>query len=88
MIIIVINNIEAFTETYNEYEDLIGQLTRDCLKYGIVFIVSTNGPNTMRYRLRQNFKQNLVLQFNDPSDYGTILSGVRKKNLLKYMEEV
>ena len=79
MIIIVINNIEAFTETYNEYEELIGQLTRDCLKYGIVFIVSTNGTNTMRYRLRQNFKQNLVLQFNDASDYGTILSGVRKK---------
>ena len=79
MIVVMINNIEAFIETYNEYEDMLGQLTRDCLKYGVVFIFSTNGPNTVRYRLRQNFKQNLVLQFNDPSDYGTILSGVRKK---------
>lgn len=79
MIVIVINNVEGFFDTYNEYEELIGQLTRDCLKYGIVFILSTSGPNTVRYRLRQNFRQNVVLQFNDQSDYGTVLAGVRKK---------
>ena len=79
MIVIVINNVEAFIESYNDYEEVLGQITRDCLKYGVVFIFTTNGPNTVRYRLRQNFRQNLVLQFNDASDYGTILSGVRKK---------
>ena len=78
-IIVMINNVEGFLDTYNEYEELIGQITRDCLKYGVIFILSTNGPNTVRYRLRQNFKQNVVLQFNDASDYGTIISGVRKK---------
>ena len=79
MIVIAINNVEAFLETYNEYEEVLGQITRDCLKYGVIFIFTTNGPNTVRYRLRQNFRQNLVLQFNDPSDYGSVLSGVRKK---------
>ena len=79
LIVVVINNVEAFFETYNDYEDLIGQMTRDCLKYGIIFILTTNGPNTIRYRLRQNFKQNVVLQFNDPMDYSSVLSGVRKK---------
>ena len=79
LITIIINNVEAFTETYPDYEDLLGQLTRDCMKVGIVFIFSTSGTNTIRYRLRQNFGQNLVLQFNDESDYGSILSGVRKK---------
>ena len=79
MIVIMINNVEAFLETYNEYEELIGQMTRDCLKYGVVFIFSTNGPNTVRYRLRQNFKQNVVLQFNDPMDYSSVIPGVRKK---------
>ena len=79
MIIVMINNVEGFLDTYNEYEEVIGQITRDCLKYGVVFILSTNGPNTVRYRLKQNFKQNVVLQFNDPSDYGTIIPGVRKK---------
>ena len=79
LITVVINNIEAFLETYSQYEEVLGQITRDCLKYGVVFIVTTNGPNTMRYRIRQNFRQNLVLQFNDPSDYASVLSGVRKK---------
>ena len=79
MIVIIINNIEAFIETYSDYEELIGQMTRDCLKYGVVFIFTTNGPNTVRYRLRQNFKQNVVLQFNDPTDYSSVIPGVRKK---------
>ena len=76
MIAVIINNVEAFLETYNEYEELMGQMTRDCLKYGVVFIFSTNGPNTVRYRLRQNFKQNVVLQFNDTMDYSAV---IRKK---------
>ena len=79
MIVVIINNIEAFLETYPDYEETLGQLTRDSLKYGIAFLLSTNGPNTVRYRLRQNFAQNIVLQFNDPSDYSSVLPGVRKK---------
>ena len=67
-ITIIINNVEAFFETYPEYEDMLGQMTRDCLKYGVCFILTTNSTNAVRYRLKQNFKQNLVLQFNDPSD--------------------
>ena len=79
MIIVMINNVEGFLDTYNEHEEILGQMTRDCLKYGVVFILSTSGPNTVRYRLRQNFKQNVVLQFNDSSDYGSVIPGVRKK---------
>lgn len=78
-IVVVINNYEAFIETYDEYEDTINQMARDCQKYGVVFICTTNGSNTIRYRTRQNFRQNIVLQFNDPSDYGSILPGARKK---------
>ena len=79
LIVVVINNVEAFFESYDGYEDLVGQMTRDCLKYGVIFIFSTNGPNTVRYRLRQNFRQNVVLQFNDPMDYSAVIPGVRKK---------
>ncbi|MBR3146048.1 MAG: type VII secretion protein EssC [Bacilli bacterium] len=78
-ITIIINNVEAFFETYPEYEDMLGQMTRDCLKYGVCFILTTNSTNAVRYRLKQNFKQNLVLQFNDPSDYSSIIPGARKK---------
>ena len=79
LIVVMINNVEAFIETYPDYEETLGQVTRDCLKYGVIFIFTTNGPNTVRYRLRQNFKQNVVLQFNDPMDYASVIAGVRKK---------
>ena len=78
-IAVIINNIEGFIETYSDYEETLGQMTRDCLKYGVCFIFTTNGPNTVRYRLKQNFKQNVVLQFNDASDYASVLQGARKK---------
>ena len=78
-IVVVINNVEAFFESYPDYEDILGQMTRECLKYGVCFIFTTNGANAVRYRLRQNFRQNLALQFNDPSDYCTVIAGARKK---------
>ena len=78
-ITIIINNVEAFFETYPDYEDMLGQMTRDCLKYGVCFILTTNSTNAIRYRLKQNFKQSVVLQFNDPSDYSSIIPGARKK---------
>ncbi|MBQ6135641.1 MAG: type VII secretion protein EssC [Bacilli bacterium] len=79
LIVIVINNVEAFFEMYNDYEEIIGQMTRDCLKYGVLFIFSTNGTNTVRYRLRQNFRQNIALQFNDSMDYSSVIAGARRK---------
>ncbi len=79
LITIVINNCEAFLESYPDYEDILAQLTRDCLKYGILFILTTNGPNTLRYKVRQNFSQSVVLQFNDPTDYISVIPGIRKK---------
>ncbi len=79
MIIVAINNVEAFLESYEQYEEIMQQLTRDSLKYGMMFIFTTNAYNTIRYRLRQNFSQNLVLQFNDPGDYSSVIPGVRKK---------
>ncbi len=79
LIVVIINNVEALLETYEVYEDPLLQMTRDCQKYGVIFIFTTNGPNTVRYRMRQNFRQNVVLQFNDPGDYSSVLPGVRKK---------
>lgn len=72
-IIVVINNYEAFNELYEEFDDQVVQITREGIKYGIIFVISVSGPNGVRYRLLQNFKLQLVLQMNDPSDYSSIL---------------
>ena len=75
--VVIINNYEAFTEVYANYEDVILQLTREGIKYGVFFIFTTSASNMIRYRLAQNFKQKLVLQLNDENDYSSILGNVR-----------
>ena len=75
-IIVIINNYDAFSELYEQYTDLLFTLTRDCVKYGIIFIITANSSSSIRYKLRQNFKQTLALQLNDKSEYVDIFGKV------------
>lgn len=77
-VIIILNNFEAYQDTYEEYEDILNVLTRDCAKYGIFFLITCNTPNGMRFKLKQNFSQTFVLQQNNEDDYSSILGNVYK----------
>lgn len=77
-IVIVINNYESYQETYPAYDDDLIVLTRDCMKYGIYFVVTVTTPNGMRFKLKQNFNQTFVLGQNNEDDYVTILGNVKK----------
>lgn len=79
LIVAVINNFEVFSETYDQLEDMFLVLTREGPKYGIVFLITVSGANNLRYKLKQNFKQNLVLELNDNSDYNSIFGNVHGK---------
>lgn len=72
-IIVIIDNFAVFAEEFNDLEDEMVSITRDCQKYGIYFVITANSSNAVRYRLQQNFKQLMVLQMNDTSDYVSIL---------------
>ncbi len=80
MIAIILNNYEAFSENYgDEYDDLFFTLTREGVKYGVVFIITANTTNDVRYRLTQNFKQKIALQLNNEDEYLNIFDGLGKK---------
>ncbi len=72
-IVIAINNFAAFTETYEEKEEAISFLSREGTKYGVYFVLTALGTNSVRFRLLQNFKQLLVLQLNDETDYSSVV---------------
>lgn len=72
-IVIVIHNFTAFAELYGDNEDDIIYLSREGSKYGVYFILTAQAANGVRLRITQNFKQHLVLQQNDDSDYSSIL---------------
>lgn len=78
-IIVIINNFEVFQETYPNFEEEILQLTREGLKYGVVFIFSVNTANSIRYKLAKNFRQKVSLQLNDDNDYSNIFDRVKDK---------
>ena len=72
-IVVIINHLQIFSELYNKYEDVLVQLIRDSQKYGIYFIATTVGPNAVRFKITQNFKQKITLQLNDNGDYSSIV---------------
>ena len=79
-IIVVINNYEGFVENYGEkYDDILLTLCREGIKYGIIFVLTASAYNSVRYRLSQNFRQKIALQFNNEDDFLNIIEGVKKK---------
>ena len=78
-IIVVINEFEGFRELYEEYEEVIVDLSRDGYKYGIYFVISSSTPNGIRFKLKQNFNTIYVLNQNNNDDYSTILGNVNKQ---------
>lgn len=80
MMIVLINNYEVFQENYElKYDELFLTLTREGTKCGIVFIVTTNAANSVRYRLSHNFSNKIALQLNNQDDYFSIFEKVGNK---------
>jgi len=67
------HNYSAFAEIYTEKEDILSYISREGTKYGIYFILTTTGVNSVRFKLQQNFNQLLTMQLTVDSDYMTII---------------
>ncbi|MCL1792119.1 MAG: FtsK/SpoIIIE domain-containing protein [Peptococcaceae bacterium] len=72
-IVVVIHDFAVFIDLYEDKTRDLMNLTRECSKYRIYFILTALNVNTVRTVLRQNFKQLFTLQLNDPSDYHSVV---------------
>lgn len=77
-IVVIINNYETFVDNYETLEEDLIKITRECKKYGIIFITTSTSANSIRFKLRQNFNQSIALQMIDPYDYTSVLGNVHK----------
>ncbi len=68
-IISIINNFDNFLESYANLEDIVAKLSREGMKYGILFIIAGNATNSVRFKLRQNFLNTVCLRLMDSYDY-------------------
>ena len=73
LITLIINNYEAFAELNDPLSDMLATITRECVKYGIVVILTTAGTNAVKLKISQNFKQLIPLQLADPYDYTNLV---------------
>jgi len=70
MLLIILNNYEAFLENFDDYYDgFLTHLLREGSKYGINFITTVSAPNSIRSRTSQYFSNIIALQLADDFDY-------------------
>ena len=69
--------METFNELYEDYNDILVELTRDSNKYGIYFVLTISTPNGIRLKLKQNFGSIYTLNQNNKDDYSTVLGSVK-----------
>ncbi len=72
-ILVAINNFSGLIEQYEDIQEEMALLTRDCVKYGIYFVMTASSTNAVRYKIQQNFKMMLTMQLNDVTDYPVIV---------------
>ena len=73
LVLVVIDNPVAFFENYDPnlagvFNDLI-VITRECAKYGIQFVLTTSKASDIKYKLKQNFLNWVVLYMAEKGDY-------------------
>lgn len=74
-ILVIIRNYAAFVEQFEQLDERLIQIARECGKYGIYLLMTANAANTVRYRVAQNFAKVYALQLNDTSDYIGLFNG-------------
>ena len=83
-IIIVINVLENLFENYDDLADKFLKITRECNRYGITFVITTNGTNNVRTKLLQGFKTSIALDLKDSYDYTSVFANKIKVSPMKY----
>ncbi len=73
--VVVINNYDAFYEAHSEAYDLIPELTRDSVRYGIIFVITCLAANSLRAKAAQNFTKIFAYKLKEATDYGYVLNG-------------
>lgn len=73
LLICVINGFENYLENYPRMSEAFETFFRDGVKYGMVFVVTTSLPSSIRLKTRQNFLNKICLHMPNSTDYRDLL---------------
>ena len=81
LLVVIINNFDTFKDNYdNMIYGILPDATRDSDRYGIVYVITAIGSNSVRSSIQQNFKTFFTYKLKDSFDY-QMLFGKKKKIL-------
>ena len=78
LMVIIINEYGTFSQAYQSIDEELTKITKECMKYGIVFIFTASTVNELRTRITQNCKRKIALQIIG-DDYSYIFNKARRK---------
>ena len=67
--VIIINNYDSVYENNQTLFDELPELIRDSERYGIIYIITANGINSVHNKVSQNCKNIYALKLKDVTDY-------------------
>ena len=76
-IVLVIDNVAAFREYYEQYDDTLQMLAREGLSVGLSLLVTGTASSNLNYRTLSNFNCKVCFTCNDTSEY-TAMVGARR----------
>jgi len=78
--VIIINNYSSVYDAHQNIYDDLPQIVRDSERYGVIFILTGNGLNSINSKITQLCHNFYAFKLKDSSDYSSIF-GVRAKIL-------
>lgn len=76
--VIIINNYDSVYENNQSIYEELPELIRDSERYGVIFIITANGTNSVQNRIAQNCKNIYAFKLKDISDYMSIFTAKTK----------
>jgi S-DNA-T family DNA segregation ATPase FtsK/SpoIIIE len=82
-IVIMVDNLSAFKEVFQDYEDAMLNICREGLALGITVIATAKQTTGLSYKYMSNFSTRLAFNCTESSEYGSIFDRcpIRPKNL-------
>lgn len=76
-IVCIINNYDAFLESFRKMGELLEPFYRECSKYGISFITTCSTGTTIRSKIAEYFPNKMCLRMGKDEDYRNILGAAK-----------
>lgn len=72
LVVLVIDNVAAFREYYEKYDEALQGLAREGMSAGVTLLFTGAALNNLHYRIQASFTMKLCLTVNDKSEYQNI----------------